>query len=256
MSVRATASYASAAIALAFGMVGAANAITIEPGDVNLASGTTANPIDFTNSGGYSVTSTACTACVAVTFASPLLSSYDGNYGFSISMGLGTQVAAATAVSGEPGLYTESYNAPSGGGTIGVTGTSTSISAVVSGFTIFAAPGADSAQIDLAVSTIKVGGIAYSLGAPVYLDITGSTGTTPISFTSGTSFDFSSFNLDWTGAITTSDSGPPPPVGYTPPPSGPPPTPSSTPEVDPASASAGLSLLLGGLAVLRGRRRR
>jgi hypothetical protein len=49
--------------------------------------------------------------------------------------------------------------------------------------------------------------------------------------------------------------GPPPPPAPPPPPSwwGPPPVVHRAPEIDPASALAGLTLLAGGLAVLRGR---
>jgi hypothetical protein len=46
---------------------------------------------------------------------------------------------------------------------------------------------------------------------------------------------------------------PPPPPGWGTPP--PPPWVHRAPEIDPASALAGLTLLAGGLAVLRGRRR-
>jgi hypothetical protein len=52
--------------------------------------------------------------------------------------------------------------------------------------------------------------------------------------------------------------GPPPPAPLPPPPSWwgpPPPVVHRAPEIDPASALAGLTLLAGGLAVLRGRRR-
>lgn len=48
---------------------------------------------------------------------------------------------------------------------------------------------------------------------------------------------------------------PPSPNFRFPPPPPPPPPPHRAPEIDPASAIAGLTLLAGGLAVLRGRRR-
>ena len=51
--------------------------------------------------------------------------------------------------------------------------------------------------------------------------------------------------------------GPPPPPRFGPPPPprfGPPP-PTAAPEIDPASAGAALTLLAGGLIVLRGRKR-
>jgi len=47
--------------------------------------------------------------------------------------------------------------------------------------------------------------------------------------------------------------GPPPPRSWAPPP--PPPYVHRAPEIDPSSALAGLTLLAGALAVLRGRRR-
>jgi hypothetical protein len=50
---------------------------------------------------------------------------------------------------------------------------------------------------------------------------------------------------------------PPPPPSWKPPPPpswGPPPPVHKAPEIDPSSALAGLTLLAGGLAVLRGRR--
>jgi len=47
---------------------------------------------------------------------------------------------------------------------------------------------------------------------------------------------------------------PPPPPSWRPPPP-PPPVVHRAPEIDPSSAVAGLTLLAGGLAVLRGRRK-
>jgi len=47
---------------------------------------------------------------------------------------------------------------------------------------------------------------------------------------------------------------PPPPPSWGPPPPPPPPYVHRAPEIDPSSALAGLTLLAGGLAVLRGRR--
>lgn len=233
----------SAAILLALGMApdraGASDAALIGID----STATSTQTIDFTNSGGYSVTAASCTACVSVTSGLPGIS---GTYGFSIAMSPGTQVGPATAVTGMSGLYSESYNASAGGGTIDVTGGTHPVMATISGFTVFAAPGAESAQIDLALRSVTVGGVPYSVGFPLYLDITGSTGATPISFAGG-SKDFSSFNLDWAGSVVSSSSGPPLPVGYT--------APHAAPEIDPASASTALVMLLGGVAVLRGRRR-
>ena len=207
------------------------------------STGTSTQTIDFTNSGGYSVTAGSCTGCVAVSSAIPGIS---GTYGFSIAMSPGTQVGPATAVAGMSGLYSETYNAPSGGGMIDVSGGREPVVATISGFTIFAAPGSDTAQIDLALRSVTVGPTGYSVGAPLYLDITGSTGGKAVSFAAGASKDFNSFNLDWSGSIVSSTAGPPPPANFTPP--------HGVPEIDTASASTALAMLLGGFAVLRGRR--
>jgi hypothetical protein len=236
------ASCLSAGIWLALGMSGAVRAQPTTLIGVD-STGTSTQTIDFTNSGGYSVTAGACTSCVAVSSAIPGTS---GTYGFSIAMSPGTQVGPATAVAGMSGLYSETYNAPTGGGTIDVSGGREPVVATISGFTIFAAPGTDTAQIDLALRSVTVGPTGYSTGAPLYLDITGSTGTA-VGFAAGASKDFNSFNLDWAGSIVSSAAGPPPPANYV--------SAHGVPEIDTASASTALAMLLGAFAVLRGRRK-
>ncbi len=234
------ASCLSAGIWLALGMSGAARAQPTTLIGID-STATSTQTIDFTNSGGYSVTAGSCMACVAVSSAIPGIS---GTYGFSIAMSPGTQVGPATAVTGMSGLYSETYN--SGGGTIDVSGGREPVAATISGFTIFAAPGTNTAQIDMTLRSVTVGSTGYSTGAPLYLDITGSTGTA-VSFAPGSSKDFSSFTVDWAGALVSSTAGPPPPANYVPP--------HGVPEIDTASTSTALAMLLGGFAVLRGRRR-
>jgi hypothetical protein len=62
-------------------------------------------------------------------------------------------------------------------------------------------------------------------------------------------------SLAGTAMVSTSFAQAPLGIGPPPPPSFGPPPPTAAPEIDPASAGAALTLLAGGLLVLRGRKR-
>jgi len=185
MRLRHSISIAAAAL-LALGSTSEASVIA----SFGSAEGSTTSTITFTNSSGYSVTAD-CTACVTVT--SP--EEYAGTYGFDISMSPGTQVAAATEI-GSTGVYEESYATGSELGSIGVTGSTSPISADFNGFTIYAAPGSNSATIALDITSVTVDGLPYPGTAYLWF-----TGTTP-SAVSLSNSDFGSFFLDWTGTLS------------------------------------------------------